>query len=216
MPTPLALPAAEPIATSAFDAAPAAAAEAAATPAADASAAPPGFATGDTLLRMLRARGLVPDAARTEDLVRQMRDRASDVVVSAMNFIGVRYRRGGSDAETGFDCSGFTRHIFERTIGLVLPHRADDQARHAGLETIRIGELEPGDLVFFNTMRRAFSHVGIYIGDGKFIHSPRPGGEVRIEDMHDAYWAKRFTGARRVDFGVAAFDGARGARALGP
>jgi hypothetical protein len=59
-------------------------------------------------------------------------------------------------------------------------------------------ELKPGDLVFFNTMRRAFSHVGIYVGDGKFIHAPRSGGEVRIEDMRQAYWSKRFNGARRA------------------
>jgi cell wall-associated NlpC family hydrolase len=115
-----------------------------------------------------------------------------------MNFLGVPYRRGGDDAE-GFDCSGFTRHVFESTLGLVLPHRADQQARHASLASVPRDELKPGDLVFFNTMKRAFSHVGIYIGEGRFIHAPRSGGEVRVEDMRQRYWAQRFNGARRAE-----------------
>ena len=129
----------------------------------------------------------------------QARDRASDMVISAMNFLGVPYRRGGTDASSGFDCSGFTRHIFEKSLGLVLPRRADEQANARGLISIRRDELKPGDLVFFNTLRRTFSHVGIYVGDGKFIHSPRAGGSVRVEDMRMSYWQNRFTGARRVD-----------------
>ena len=132
-----------------------------------------------------------------------VRDTASDLVMSAMNFLGVPYRRGGNTEETGFDCSGFTRHIFENSIGLVLPRRADEQATTAGLLNINRAELKPGDLVFFNTMKRTFSHVGIYVGDDKFIHSPRTGAEVRIEDMRDSYWARRFTGARRADLSAA-------------
>ncbi|MGE4377484.1 MAG: C40 family peptidase [Burkholderiaceae bacterium] len=123
-------------------------------------------------------------------------DRASDLVVNAMGFLGVPYRRGGSSAETGFDCSGFVRAIYQQTIGLVLPRSANQQA--ANTQVIDKKELQPGDLVFFNTMRRAFSHVGIYVGDGKFIHSPRSGAEVRVEDMQMAYWQRRFDGARRV------------------
>ena len=132
-------------------------------------------------------------------MIRQARDMASDLVLSAMNFLGVPYRRGGNSADEGFDCSGFTRHIFESTIGLVLPRRADQQAAHAALLAVKREELRPGDLVFFNTMRRAFSHVGIYMGEGKFIHAPRTGGQVRIEDMRQAYWSQRFNGARRAD-----------------
>jgi cell wall-associated NlpC family hydrolase len=112
-----------------------------------------------------------------------------------MGFLGVPYRRGGSD-DKGFDCSGFVRSMYERTVGLVLPRLAKDQA--AATQPIDKKELQPGDLVFFNTMRRAFSHVGIYVGDGKFIHSPKPGAQVRIEDMQQNYWARRFDGARRV------------------
>lgn len=132
-------------------------------------------------------------------VVQQMRETASDLVLSAMNFLGVRYRRGGNDVEQGFDCSGFTRYIFENSLGLVLPRRADQQAREAGLRDIRADELRPGDLVFFNTMKRAFSHVGIYVGEGKFIHAPRVGAEVRVEDMRASYWMTRFNGARRAE-----------------
>lgn len=127
----------------------------------------------------------------------QVSTTTSDLVMTALGFLGVPYRRGGEDAEQGFDCSGFVRSTYEQTLGLVLPRRAEEQAR----ATTRISreELKPGDLVFFNTMRRAFSHVGIYLGDGKFIHAPRPGKNVRVEDMRVAYWTKRFNGARRVD-----------------
>ncbi|MEJ7931983.1 C40 family peptidase [Ramlibacter sp. AN1015] len=125
-----------------------------------------------------------------------VRDRASELVVNAMGFLGVPYRRGGSSADTGFDCSGFVRAIYEQSVGLVLPRRANEQA--AATQVIDKQDLEPGDLVFFNTMRRAFSHVGIYVGDGKFIHSPRAGAQVRVENMGGSYWSKRFDGARRV------------------
>ena len=88
------------------------------------------------------------------------------------------------------------RAMYEQSIGLVLPRRANEQA--AATQTIDRTDLKPGDLVFFNTMRRAFSHVGIYVGDGKFIHAPRSGAQVRVEDMREAYWQTRFNGARRV------------------
>ncbi len=156
---------------------------------------------GDAVLQLLQDRGLLPagGAAETNAFVRQMRDTASDLVLSAMNFLGVPYRRGGDSAEEGFDCSGFTRHVFEMSLGLVLPHRAEQQAKDKALSQVMREELKPGDLVFFNTLKRTFSHVGIYIGEGKFIHAPRAGSEVRIEDMRQAYWAKRFNGARRAD-----------------
>lgn len=154
--------------------------------------------TGDAITRFLSERGLLnPTALKQSPLVQQVRDRASDLVMSAMNFIGVRYRWGGTSVEEGFDCSGFTRHVFDSSIGLLLPRRAEEQAHDPNLLPVSRDELKPGDLVFFNTLRRAFSHVGIYIGEGKFIHAPRTGAEVRIEDMREAYWAHRFAGARR-------------------
>lgn len=121
--------------------------------------------------------------------------KTSELVVNAMGFLGVPYRRGGSTAD-GFDCSGFVRAMYEQTVGLMLPRRANEQA--AATQKIAPQDLQPGDLVFFNTMRRAFSHVGIYVGDNKFIHSPKPGAQVRVEDMGVAYWKTRFDGARRV------------------
>lgn len=161
--------------------------------------------SGDAVLTLLQDKGLVPAAGKLEEplagkaLVQQVRDGATEMVLSAMNFLGVRYVRGGNTAEQGFDCSGFTRYVFEHSLGLVLPRRADEQAKIAGLLQVKREELKPGDLVFFNTMRRAFSHVGIYVGEGKFIHAPRSGAEVRIEDMRASYWAKRFNGARRAE-----------------
>ena len=80
----------------------------------------------------------------------------------------------------------------------MLPRRADEQAAAPGLVAVKRDDLQPGDLVFFNTLKRTFSHVGIYIGDNRFIHSPRPGKLVRTDDISFAYWSKRFTGARRV------------------
>ena len=161
----------------------------------------PDVPAGDVVLQLLQDRGLLPTTQQVESntVVQQMRDTASDLVMQAMNFLGVPYRLGGNSVEQGFDCSGFTRHVFENSLGLVLPRRADQQARHGSLLSVKREELKPGDLVFFNTMRRAFSHVGIYVGEGKFIHAPRTGGEVRVEDMRQAYWSKRFNGARRAD-----------------
>ena len=175
----------------------------------------------DAITRLLVEKGLIPspginaspgqnttaatspnaaNAAPTESaLVRQVRDAASDMVITAMNFLGVPYKRGGNSEDDGFDCSGFTRHIFEMSLGLVLPRRSDEQASAPGFLQVARDDLKPGDLVFFNTLKRTFSHVGIYIGEGKFIHSPRTGGVVRVEDMRFAYWNTRFTGARRAD-----------------
>lgn len=131
-------------------------------------------------------------------LGQQVRNATSSLVVSAMNFLGVPYKRGGNSADNGFDCSGFTRHIYENSLGLLLPRKVDEQAKASGLAPVKRDELQPGDLVFFNTLKRTFSHVGIYVGEGKFIHAPKPGGEVRVESMGVRYWAKRFTGARRA------------------
>ncbi|MES2972932.1 MAG: C40 family peptidase [Pseudomonadota bacterium] len=156
-----------------------------------AHAAPGG--SDDDIDKFLADKGLLSQIQHVRQTVR---DKASDLVVNAMGFLGVPYKRGGNNAETGFDCSGFVRAMYEQTVGLILPRRANEQA--AATEKIEKTELQPGDLVFFNTMKRAFSHVGIYVGDGKFIHSPKPGAEVRVEDMRVSYWERRFDGARRV------------------
>lgn len=117
------------------------------------------------------------------------------VVDHALDLLGVRYHRGGRTPETGFDCSGFVTHVY-RSVGTLLPRSARDIS-HEG-EVIRKDELQPGDLVFFNTMRRAFSHVGIYLGNNQFVHAPASGGKVRIDDLREKYWGKHYNGARRV------------------
>ncbi|MGY0199105.1 C40 family peptidase [Leptothrix sp. BB-3] len=151
----------------------------------------------DSVARFLQDSGVLANSEGGGQLIQQVRGVATDLVVSAMQFLGVPYKRGGT-TENGFDCSGFTRHVFENSLGLILPRRSRDQAQSPSLLPIRKEELRPGDLVFFNTMRSAFSHVGIYVGDGKFIHAPRTGSSVRVEDMREAYWTKRFNGARRA------------------
>ncbi|MEN9886145.1 MAG: hypothetical protein RL758_723 [Pseudomonadota bacterium] len=151
----------------------------------------------DDMEKLLAEKGLLEKLSTQIDHATQsMRDRASELVVNAMGFLGVPYKRGGTQVETGFDCSGFVRAMYEQSVGLVLPRKASEQA--ASTQEIDKSELKPGDLVFFDTMRSAFSHVGIYVGDNKFIHSPRPGASVRVEDMRTAYWDRRFNGARRV------------------
>lgn len=164
------------------------------------NAAEPADGRGDGILRLMLDRGLVPLEAAQQGLgvVRQVHDKASELVIASMNFLGVGYRRGGDSADEGFDCSGFVRHMVQSTAGLLLPRRADEQAQSTAVVPIGRDELRPGDLVFFNTLRRAFSHVGIYVGDNKFIHSPRTGSSVRVEDMRQSYWVTRFNGARRV------------------
>ncbi len=114
----------------------------------------------------------------------------------ALDLLGIRYRWGGSKPETGFDCSGFVGHVFRESLGLDLPRSAREMSRSG--DAVAKDQLQPGDLVFFNTMRRAFSHVGIYLGDNLFVHAPHRGARVRVEDMSGRYWTRRFNGARRV------------------
>lgn len=147
----------------------------------------------DEMDQLLINKGLL---AKIDKVRQTVGEKAGELVFTAMGFLGVPYLRGGSTAESGFDCSGFVRATFQQTVGLLLPRKAEQQA--AVTEKIDRADLKPGDLVFFNTMKRAFSHVGIYLGEGKFIHAPKPGGEVRVEDMSISYWNRRFDGARRV------------------
>ena len=155
----------------------------------------------DELDKLLVEKGLLSQLGQVRQNVS---NKASDLVFNAMGFMGVPYKRGGNTVETGFDCSGFVRAMYEQSIGLILPRRAEQQA--AATQNIDKSELKPGDLVFFNTMRRTFSHVGIYVGEGRFIHSPKPGAEVRVESMSLDYWQRRFDGARRVQTSGASTD----------
>lgn len=114
-----------------------------------------------------------------------------------MSMIGIRYRYGGNAPESGLDCSGLVRYVFKQVTGAELPRTSEEISRVG--QTVEPGELQPGDLVFYNTLRRGFSHVGIYLGDNKFIHAPSAGGQVRIERMDISYWKNRFNGARRIN-----------------
>jgi cell wall-associated NlpC family hydrolase len=118
--------------------------------------------------------------------------------IQALQALGVKYRLGGRSPETGFDCSGLITHAFERAWGLVLPPGTEALSK-VGRPIGKLKELAPGDLVFYNTRNRPYSHVGIYLGEGRFVHAPRPGAQVRVESLEKPYWRSRFDGARRLD-----------------
>lgn len=119
------------------------------------------------------------------------------LIDTALDQLGIRYRYGGSSPDTGFDCSGLVAYSAEQGLGLKLPRNASAIALVG--TSIDKPELRPGDLVFFNTLGRRYSHVGIYLGEDRFVHSPSAGGVVRIEKITMKYWAKRYNGARRLD-----------------
>ncbi len=149
----------------------------------------PAFAADDEALRPSAAALVMKYTAQAQEATQA-------ALGQALDLLGIRYRRGGTTPENGFDCSGFVGHVFREGLGLILP-RSSKEISKTG-EAVAKSELKPGDLVFFNTMRSAFSHVGIYLGENLFVHAPRTGGQVRIEDMRESYWAKRYNGARRV------------------
>ena len=132
----------------------------------------------------------------TPHAVRLYVDLAQELIGHGMAYLGIRYRLGGTSPETGFDCSELVQRIYRNAAGLDLPRTAADMARLG--QKIRREELRPGDLVFFNTMRRTFSHVGIYVGDGRFLHAASGGGVVRMDAIGKHYWTTRFNGARRL------------------
>lgn len=124
-------------------------------------------------------------------------DRATALVDHALALVGVRYRWGGNTPQTGLDCSGLVRYVFHEALGEDLPRRAIEISRLG--ERIGRNELKPGDLIFFRTLRRRVSHVGIYLGDGQFIHAPARGQLVRVESLDVPYWGTRYSGARRIE-----------------
>lgn len=125
---------------------------------------------------------------------------AADLVVSAIGLLGTPYRYGGDQPSSGLDCSGLVRYVARGVLGVQLPRQAEAIAQ-TGIE-VEPQQLQPGDLVFFNTLGRPFSHVGVYLGDGQFVHAPARSGQVRIERMSLAYWRTRFNGARRLEASV--------------
>lgn len=136
-------------------------------------------------------------ARLTYQVVDSVSSNTEALINEAMQIIGVRYRWNGDTPQSGLDASGFVRFVFRDKLGFLLPPKSSQMSK-VGKPVTR-DELEPGDLVFFNTMRSTFSHVGIYVGDNKFIHSPAKGSTTRVDDLASAYWDKRFDGARRLD-----------------
>ena len=126
-----------------------------------------------------------------------VQSKATDLLMYSLSLVGVQYKYGGKSPETGLDCSGFVSHVFRHVASLALPHNA--YAISLVGKKIAPHELRPGDLVFFNTLRKSFSHVGIYLGDNRFVHAASSStGKVEISDMSDQYWQTRFNGARRL------------------
>lgn len=119
----------------------------------------------------------------------------SRIVEITLASLGTPYIWGGSDPDKGFDCSGLVRFVYQEAVGVDVPRVARQQKRKG--KAVRRAQLRAGDLVFFNTRRSPASHVGIYIGNGRFVHAPSRGSEVRVDELDDAYWSKRYTGARR-------------------
>lgn len=163
------------------------------------------FLTALMLCQQLMADELLPadiassQASLQDNIVQQAQNwsqKAEEVIINALGLIGVEYKHGGSNPETGFDCSGFVAYVFKQAANISLPHGARAMSQLG--QQVAPSELKPGDLVFFNTLKRTFSHVGIYLGNNKFIHAPSAGKVVRVENMDSSYWNSRFNGAVRV------------------
>ncbi len=120
----------------------------------------------------------------------------AEALLQTLLVLGVDYRNGGNSPASGFDCSGLVAHVYREAYGIKLPHNARAQSEIGA--RVSLAELRAGDLVFYNTLNRPYSHVGIYVGDGRFVHAPKTGAQVRVEQISGAYWMKRFDGARRI------------------
>ena len=139
---------------------------------------------------------IADNMATAAEAVNPLPEKLQELLIHAISLIGVKYKFGGNSAQSGFDCSGFVSHVFEASLAIELP-RSSYAMRRLGT-MVENDDLRPGDLVFYNTLHRAFSHVGIYVGEGRFVHAPSRGKSVEIVDMSDRYWKRRFNGARRL------------------
>ena len=121
---------------------------------------------------------------------------SDEVLSQAMSLKCIKYKYGGNSPQPGFDCSGFVNYVFNKAANVKMPRTTRGLSRIG--DTVKKQELLPGDLVFFNTRRRPFSHVGIYLGEGEFIHAPSTGSKVSVENMDTGYWKQRFNGDKHV------------------
>jgi len=145
------------------------------------------------LLSVLMLGACASDKSR----VRTQYSNTNSITSYAKSLVGTPYKYGGNSPEYGFDCSGFIVHVFRQSLGVKLP-RTTRKIRYSG-KAVQKKYLRAGDLVFFNTLRRKFSHVGIYLGNNRFIHAPSSGGSVRIDNMQASYWRGIYNGARRIN-----------------
>ena len=138
-------------------------------------------------------REVTPAASKMEGLSNEA---MNDLAIYAMSLAETPYRYGGDSPEIGFDCSGFVRHVFLKSLGLQLPRTSLEISRVG--EPLQEDQLHPGDLVFFNTQQQSFSHVGIYVGEDRFVHAPKSGKAIALVNMRESYWRSRYDGARRI------------------
>ena len=136
-----------------------------------------------------------PDIRSTREPV--PRAQRSEALLQTLLSLGIDYRSGGRSPVSGFDCSGLVAHVYLQAYAMTLPHNTRSQSE-TGVQ-VSLAELEPGDLVFYDTLNRPYSHVGIYLGDGRFVHAPKSGARVRVETLKSSYWSQRFNGARRIE-----------------
>jgi cell wall-associated NlpC family hydrolase len=144
-----------------------------------------------SLLVLLSACGTSPQRSDANS-----EEKMNELVMYAVSLADTPYQYGGKDPESGFDCSGFVDHVFQHSLGISLPRTSHEISRVG--TPINFKHLRPGDLVFYNTQHKAFSHVGIYMGENKFVHAPKSGSRIRVEEMNEKYWQSRYNGARRI------------------
>lgn len=148
---------------------------------------------------MLAACGTTPHSpikhsATAKPVIYQDKANSQEVVLYAMGLMDTDYRFGGNNPESGLDCSGMVSYIYQNALGMRLPHNAY-QIAQLGID-IPLTAIQPGDLLFFNTLNKPYSHVGIYIGDDRFIHAPSSNGKISISSIKTSYYSKRLEGAR--------------------
>lgn len=152
------------------------------------------------VLLLLSACGSQPqrhnDPVTTTSAVSDDETQMSNMAIYAMSLYDTPYQYGGKSRVNGFDCSGFVQYVFQNSLGLQLPRTSAEMSRMG--RALEPGQLRPGDLVFFNTTRNANSHVGIFIGENRFVHSPKTGKAIMITSLGDKYWSSHYNGARRI------------------
>lgn len=148
------------------------------------------------VLLLLGACGTPRQAVVQPEPPQRQDDRMSNLAIYAMSLYDTPYQYGGKSRVNGFDCSGFVQYVYLNTVGLQLPRTSVEMSRIG--TPLEPHELKPGDLVFFNTARSPYSHVGIFVGENRFVHSPKTGKAIMLASLSDSYWSRHYNGARRI------------------